>query len=89
MKFQTIQCSSITIAAQTTTSVCILKKKDDFNSWKANNNVSTIYSIWVDGTWGEVWQSTASIYGGSLYVQIQSFFGNSLTISPVIYIIYI
>ena len=88
LKFQTIQCSSITIAAQTTTNVRIFKK-DDFNSWKANNNVSNIYSIWVDGTWGEVWQSTASIYGGSLYVQIQSFYDGSLTISPVLYIIYI
>ena len=78
----------ITVPANTIKSIYILDATD-FTTWKTNNNVNTIVSIWVENLFPEVWQTTAAIYNNALILQIQSFFGAQLSSKAKIYVLYI
>lgn len=77
---------SVTAPANSFTTVCVCGASD-FNSWLKAVGISTIYGMWVNGGYGDQWQMTASVYGGGVYMQIQSKFGAALTAATTIHIL--
>ncbi len=54
-----------------------------------NLGASKIVSIWISEGFGDTWQMTASLYGGSIIVQIQSTFASVLSNSIEVHMLYI